>query len=240
MAGIGTIINAAGILIGGIVGLLIGKGLKQRFQNILTTALGLCVMFFSAAGVMAESLVIKDGRLSTQGTLMTIISLSLGAVLGEIINLEKRTENFGEWLKLKSKSKKDSAFVDGFVTASLTVCVGAMAIIGAINDGISGDYSILLTKTILDTVMVAVLSATYGKGCVFSIIPVVVLQGGVTALSRLIQPIMTDKALSNLSLVGSILIFCVGINLAFGKKIKVANLLPAIIFAVVCAFIPQL
>ena len=238
MAGLGTIINAAGIIIGGITGLIIGKGLKERFQNILTTALGLCVMFFSIGGALSEMLVIDNGKLSTRGTLMMIFSIALGALIGELINIEKHTERFGEWLKKKSKSKKDSAFVDGFVTASFTVCIGAMAIIGAINDGIMGDYSVLLTKTILDTVILVVLSATYGKGCIFSVIPVVVLQGGVTLFSKLIQPIMTDQALSNLSLVGSILIFCVGINLVFGKKIKVANLLPAIVFAVICAFIP--
>lgn len=238
MIGLGTIINVAGVLIGGIIGLTIGKGLKERFQHILMAALGLSVIFMSTSGVIKEMLVIKGGNITTQGTFMMIAAMVLGAFFGEIINLEDKTEKFGEWLKKKTGSLKDTSFVDGFVAASLTTCVGAMTVIGSINDGLMGDYSILLTKSILDTVVVMVLTATYGKGCIFSVIPIALIQGLITVLATLIEPIMTEKALSNLSLVGSILIFCVGINLLFGKKVKVANLLPAIIFAVAFAFVP--
>ena len=238
MIGLGTIINAAGVIAGGLLGLLVGKGLKPRFQDIVMTALGLSTMFISITGVVQEMLVIKDGALSSQGSFMMIAAMVGGSLIGECINIEARTEQFGEWLKKKSGNATDPLFVDGFVTASLTVCVGAMAVIGSINDGLSGDYSLLLTKAILDAVILLILTASHGKGCIFSVIPVVVLQGGITLLARWIQPVMTDTALSNLSLVGSVLIFCVGVNIAFGKRIRVANLLPSIVLAVLCAFIP--
>ena len=113
-----------------------------------------------------------------------------------------------------------------------------MAIVGAIQDGLEGDYSILATKAILDLIIIMVMTASMGKGCLFSAIPVAVLQGGVTLLAGLLRPVMTEAALSNISLVGSVLIFCVGINLVWGKKVRVANLLPAVVLAVIAAFLP--
>ncbi len=240
MIGFGTVMNACAIIMGGVMGLTIGKGLTKRFQDILMSVLGLCVMFMSVAGVLKGMFVIANEQIATQGTLMMIFSLAIGAIVGEAIDIERRTEQFGEWLKKKAGNKKDNRFVDGFVMSSLTVCVGAMAVIGAINDGISGDHSILLTKAILDAIIILIMTTSYGKGCIFSAIPVVLFQGSITILARFIQPIMTEQALSNLSLVGSILIFCVGINLAFGKKFKVGNLLPSIVVAVIWALIPWL
>ena len=151
---------------------------------------------------------------------------------------EDAFENFGEWLKEKTGNSKEKRFVEGFVTASLTVCIGAMAIVGAIEDGIFGDFSILATKAVLDFIIILVMTGSMGKGCVFSAIPVGILQGSVTMLAKFIKPIMTEPALSNLSMIGSILIFCVGLNLVWGKKIRVANLLPAIVLAVAVAFLP--
>ena len=113
-----------------------------------------------------------------------------------------------------------------------------MAVVGALEDGLAGDYSILLTKSILDMIMVMVMTCSFGKGCIFSAIPVFALQGSVTLAAGLIKPLMTPLALANLSLVGSILIFCVGLNLVWGKTIRAANLLPAIVFAVIAAFLP--
>jgi uncharacterized membrane protein YqgA involved in biofilm formation len=164
--------------------------------------------------------------------------LCIGAFLGELINIEDAFEKFGEWLKHKTGNAKDAKFVDGFVSASLTVCIGAMAIVGSLKDGIEGDITILVTKSILDLIIILVMAGSQGVGCIFSAIPVAVFQGSVTALSSLIKPIMTPLALSNLSFVGSVLIFCVGINLVFGKKVRVANLLPAVVVAVISAFLP--
>ena len=143
-------------------------------------------------------------------------------------------EQFGVWLKKKTGSNGDNAFV----TTSLTVCIGAMAVVGAIQDGIYGDYSILAAKAILDLIIVFIMTASMGKGCILSAIPVGIFQGLVTLLARLIEPFMTEAALSNLSFVGSVLLFCVGVNLVWGKKVKVANLLPAILLAVLWSFAP--
>ena len=238
MFGLGTIINVAGVLVGGLLGALLGKKLAARFQNILSCAAGICVIFIGAGGAFSEMLSVQSDTLSAGGSMMLIASVCIGAVLGELLNLEKRTEQFGSWLKVRTKSDKDAGFVEGFVTASLTICIGAMAVIGPIRDGIYGDYSILLTKSILDAIIIIVLTASYGKGCVFSASPILVFEGLITVLAKLIQPLMTPAALSNLSFVGSVLIFCVGINLVFGKKIKVANLLPSVIVAAAWAFLP--
>lgn len=127
--------------------------------------------------------------------------------------------------------------MDAFVTASLTVCIGAMAIVGSIQDGIRGNYSILTAKAVLDFILVMVMTCSMGKGCLFSAIPVAVFQGSITALAGLVAPLMTDAALNNLSFIGSILIFCVGVNLIWGKNIRVANLLPAVVFAAAAAFL---
>ena len=238
MNGLGTMINVAAILAGGLLGMLFGRFIGDRHRDALCKACGLAVLFIGVAGTLKGMFSVSDGKLVYGGDFLIIGCLSLGALVGEIINIEGRFEQFGVWLKKKSHSTKDSQFIDGFVNASLTVCIGAMAIVGSINDGLYGDYTILATKSILDFIIVMTMAASFGKGAIFSAIPVAVLQGGVTALSVLIKPIMTETALLYLSVIGNILIFCVGINLLFGKKIRAANLLPAIIFAVACAFIP--
>lgn len=239
MIGLGTIINTGAIIVGGVIGLLFGKGFKDRYQENLIHALGLSTMFLGASGVMEKMLsVAEKGNLKSAGSLMLIASMVLGAIIGEWINLELRLEKFGEWLKKISHSDGDGGFVDAFLTASLTVCIGAMAIVGSIQDGIYGDYATLTAKASLDFVIVMIMAASKGKGCIFSAVPVFLFQGSITLLARLIEPLMTAPALHNLSLVGSALIFCVGANLIWGKKFKVANLLPAVVFAVAFAFLP--
>lgn len=238
MVGLGTIINSAAIVVGGVSGLLFGKFMKERIQDTLLKACGVCVLFIGIAGAMEGMLKISGSSLSSGRSMLIVASIALGAVVGEILNIEHGFERFGEWLKIKTGNAKDKGFVNGFVTASLTVCIGAMAVVGAIRDGISGDYSILVTKAILDMIIIMVMTCSLGKGCIFSAIPVFVFQGIITALARLIKPLMTTAALANLSLVGSILIFCIGVNTVWDKRIKVANLLPALVFAVAIAFLP--
>ena len=233
MIGLGTIINAATVIAGGAVGLMLKKGLKQRFQDIITQALGLSVIFIGISGALKEIFVIQSSAIATQGVMMMVICIALGAIVGEWINIEKYTEAFGEFLKRKAKSEGDTRFVDGFVNASLTICIGAMAIVGSLQDGLTGDYSMLATKAILDGVILIVFAANYGIGPIFSVIPLVILQGGVTLLARVIEPFMTQQAISDMSLVGSMLIFCIGVNLMFKTKIKVANMLPVLIFVLI-------
>ncbi|HBL99965.1 MAG: DUF554 domain-containing protein [Oscillospiraceae bacterium] len=238
MVGLGTIINSAAIIVGGVFGHLFGKILNERIQDSLQKASGICVLFIGIAGAMEGMLKLSGSSLSAGRSMLIVASLALGALVGEILNIEHGFERFGEWLKVKTGNAKDKSFVEGFVTASLTVCIGAMAVVGSIKDGISGDYSILVTKAILDLIIITVMTCSLGKGCAFSAIPVAVFQGLITALARLIKPLMTDGALANLSLIGSILIFCVGVNLVWDKRIKVANLLPSLVFAVAIAFLP--
>ena len=204
MAGLGTIINSAAIIVGGVFGLLFGKILNERIQDSLQKASGICVLFIGIAGAMEGMLKLSGSSLSAGRSMLIVASLALGALVGEILNIEHGFERFGEWLKVKTGNAKDKSFVEGFVTASLTVCIGAMAVVGSIKDGISGDYSILATKAILDFIIIMVMTCSLGKGCIFSAIPVAVFQGLITALARLIKPLMTDGALANLSLIGYI------------------------------------
>ena len=236
MIGMGTIINAALTLLGGALGFLFGKALKERFQTIMIAGCGLSTIFIGAGGTLKQMLTITDGALGTQGEMMLVISMCLGGLIGEILNIEGGIERFGEWLKVKSRSEGDSRFVEGFMSASFTLCIGAMAIIGPMNDAIYHEYSILITKGILDCIIVMALTSSLGKGAVFSVIPLAIWQGLMTILAQLIAPMMTTGALANLSMVGNVLITCVGLNLAFPVRIKVANYLPSLLIAVGWAF----
>ena len=237
MIGTGTLINVLAIVGGGGIGLVGGKWLNDRTQETLIRGMAVCVLFVAIGGVMSEMLVLENGAMTTQGTLMLVISMALGALVGELLNLDGRLEGFGRWLREKSGNSRDTRFLDGFITATMTVSIGAMAIVGAVQDGIYGDYTVLAAKSLMDFVIILVMASSMGKGCLFSAIPVGILQGSVTLLARLVQPLLTEAALSNLSLVGSALIFCVGLNLIWSKTIRVANLLPALLFAVAFAFV---
>ena len=238
MPGMGTIINTVAILVGGLFGGLFGRFLSENAQDTLTKVCGVSTLFIALSGALEKMLTVENGVIVSGGSMLIIGCLAIGAFVGELLNIEDGFERFGQWLKIRTGNAKDRGFVDAFVTASLTVCIGAMAIVGSIQDGIAGDYSILATKAILDLIIIMVMTCSMGRGCVFSAIPVAVLQGSITALAGLVKPLMTDAALANLSLVGNVLIFCVGINLVWGKKIRVANLLPAVAAAVIAAFLP--
>ncbi len=238
MPGLGTVINVAAILLGGLGGLLFGRLISEGCQETLTRVCGVCVIFIGMGGALSGMLSVEGGTLSSGRSLLLAASLVPGAFLGELLDLETGIERFGGWLKIKTGSAGDRRFVEGFVTASLTVCIGAMAIIGAIQDGIFGDISILAAKAVLDCVIVMIMTCSLGKGCIFSALPVAAFQGTITVLARLIRPLMTDAALGNLSLVGSVLIFCVGVNLVWEKRVRVANLLPALVISAGLAFTP--
>ena len=238
MIGLGTIINTAAIILGGLFGLLFGRFLLERHQDTLCRTCGICVLFIAIGGALEGMLTIDGTHIVSGKSMLIIACLALGSLLGEIINIEGRFEAFGEWLKIRTGNTGDQKFVEGFVTASFTVCIGAMAIVGAIQDGLTGDFSILAAKAILDFIIIMVMTCSLGKGCIFSALPVAIFQGSITLLAQFLKPVMTNAALANLSLIGSILIFCVGLNLVWGKKIRVANLLPSVILAVLVAFLP--
>ena len=234
----GTLINCAAIVLAGILGRFFGKRIKDRVREALTEICGISVIFLAIAGAMEGMLSVEDGKLISQHSMMVVICLVLGTLLGELLNIEGGISRFGEWLKQKTGNAKDVSFVEAFITASCTVCIGAMAVIGSIEDGINGNWSILGVKSILDFIIILVMTASLGKGCAFSAISVFLFQGCVTLLASLLSPLMTETALAYLSMIGNILIFCVGINLLFNRKLRVANMLPAILFAVAAAFLP--
>ena len=240
MYGLGTIINTIAIVVGGLFGLLFGKMVPKRIQNALITCNGVCVMMIGIAGAMAGMLKVNSDSLDTQKSLLLIISMVIGTIIGTAFNLDEKLEKFGDWLKKKSKNTKDTGFTDAFITSSCTVCIGAMAVIGAINDILYADISILLVKSIIDLITIFAFTSALGKGCIFSAVSVLIFQGVISIIAYFIKPIMTELALADLSFVGSVLIFVVGLNLIRDKKIPVTNMLPAIVIAVALSFIPSL
>lgn len=238
MPGLGTLINVGGIIIGGVAGLLFGRFINKSMQKSLMLVLGVCTIFIAVQGVLEKMLVVKDDTVTTTGHLMLIFSLTLGTVIGELIDLDRGFDRFGYFVREKTHNTGDSGFINAFVTSSLTVAIGAMAIMGAIQDGIMHDPSILAVKALLDMVIIMIMTSVMGKGCIFSAIPVAILQGSITILAALISPIFTPAAMANISLVGSVLIILVGVNIVRPGSVKVANMLPSIVLAVVWAYIP--
>lgn len=206
---------------------------------MINRSCGISVIFIAIAGAMQGMLKIDKGEIASGRSMLVVLCIAAGTAVGELLKIESGFERFGEWLKQKTGNSGDKQFVNAFVTASLTVCIGAMAIVGAIQDGISGDHSILAVKSVLDFIIVAVMTSSLGKGCAFSAIPVLIFEGLITLLARLIAPVMTDTATAYISLIGSVLIFCVGVNLVWKKRLRVANMLPAVIFAAAAAYLPM-
>ena len=238
MTGLGTVVNCAAVIVGALIGMLFKKALKERFCELITQSMGLAVIFIGAAGGVGRIIELNKTENGTVQIVMMVLAFTLGSFLGELINIQHLTERFASWLKVKTKSENDNGFVSGFVSASLTICVGAMAVIGPIQDALSHDYSTLFTKAVLDLVIIMVMASTMGKGTAFSVIPLAAIQGSITLIAKLVEPYLTQSAVTNISFVGSMMIFCVGVNLMFDKKIRVANMLPTIIFSVAFSFIP--
>lgn len=212
----GTMINAAAILVGSGMGLLLKSGMPERYQQTIMNGLGLSV------GIIGLEMAIK-----TQNILIVIISMVVGAIVGEKVNLDKRLTSFGDWLT----SRLGSRFGDvgkGFVTASLVFCVGAMAIVGSMQDGLSGDAGTLIAKAMLDGVASLVFASTMGVGVMLSSASVFLYQGTITLLAEGLRSVLSDAAIREMSAVGGLLITGIGMMLLEVKTIKVANLIPAI------------
>ncbi len=240
MAGTGTIINVAAVLVGATAGLLLKGGMPKRFQDILYSAIGLCTLFIGISGAMAGMLAVSDGGLATRDTMLMIGSLVLGSLLGELLDIERRLESVGEWCRARFTGKGgsgDNSFVEGFVTSSLVFCVGAMAIVGALEDGLNHNYSILSAKAVMDGVLSIVFAASLGSGVYFSAVALAVYQGSITLLAGFVRPFLSELIIEKVSFVGSILIFALGINLVFDRKLKIGNMLPAIFMPLLLQFV---
>jgi uncharacterized membrane protein YqgA involved in biofilm formation len=223
----GTIVNVIAIFLGCSVGFILKSKFPEKIGKIVMQALGLASLLIGA-----------QMALKTNNILLVIFSLVIGGVIGEIIDIEEGLEKFGERVKLKFKSNDTSErFVEGFVTASLLYCVGSMAIMGALKEGLSGNPDILYAKSLLDGVTSLAFTAAMGIGVLFSVIPVFLYQGGITLLSRLIKDFLSPEIINEMTAVGGILILGIGFGLLEIRKIKVGNLLPAILVAALLAAI---
>ena len=223
----GTIVNVIAIFLGCLVGFVLKSRFPEKIARVVMQALGLASLLIGA-----------QMALKTNDILLVIFSLVIGGVIGETIGIEEGLERFGEEVKLKFKSNSNSErFVEGFVTASLLYCVGSMAIMGALKEGLSGNPDILYTKSLMDGVTSLAFTAAMGIGVVFSIIPVFLYQGGITLLSRLIKDFLSPEIINEMTAVGGILILGIGFGLLEIKKIKIGNLLPAILVAALLAAI---
>ncbi len=234
----GSLINTISIITGGLIGMVVGRAFSEDQQEALTKACGISVLFIAIAGAMEGMLRVEGGQIASGKSMLVVLCLAIGTLIGELIGIEKGFVTFGEWLKIRTGNSGDAQFVNAFVTASLTVCIGAMAIVGSIQDGVTGDYSTLAVKSVLDLIIVALMTSSLGKGAAFSAIPILLFEGSITLLAKLIAPLMTEAAIAYLSLIGSVLIFCVGLNLVFDRKLRVANMLPAVFLAAAAAYLP--
>lgn len=235
MIGIGTIVNVITVIVGSTIGLLARKGIPTRLQEAMMKVLGIATMFIGISGTLAEMLEVTEDGLSTNGTMLMILSLVIGTAIGELLKIEDGLESIGDKLKkLRLFQNASASFTEGFVTATLVTSIGAMAIIGSFNDGLGLGAELLYTKSILDFVSTMIFASTLGVGVLCSFVPMGLYQGLLTLLARILQPLFDGTTIiSDLSMVGSVLIFAIGINLFAGKQIKVGNMLPALLIPIV-------
>lgn len=228
----GTLINAVLILLGGTIGLVFKKAVSKEMEYSIHKATGVAVLIIGICGALSAMLKTgADGAISSSGELILVVSLALGTFVGELLKLEERLNKGCKWIESKFKMTN---FSTGFITATMIYCIGAMAIVGAINDGLLGDSSTLITKGIIDGITSVVLAASLGYGVLFSAIPILLYQGGMTLLAGLLDGVLAGELLGNICMVGYALVMCIGINFLTNsdKQIKTVNMLPALLVPV--------
>ncbi len=223
---LGVFVNVGTVILGSTVGLIFKKGISAKFTDAVMIGIGLCTLLIGIQGM-------TDGMLKGQNVLVTIISMVLGAIAGTAVDIDKRLNSAGDFLsqKLKNKGSDKSFFAQGFVTASLVFCVGSMTIVGSLESGLEGDHTTIFTKSLLDLFSSMMLSASLGAGVIFSALFVLIFQGGLVLASGFLAPVLSDGAIAEITSVGALLIFALGLNLTGIGKFKVANYLPAIVFS---------
>lgn len=223
----GVLVNAAAVLVGGLLGLLLRGGISVRFRNIVSQGLALCVTLI---GIM--------NAIQTKDMMCVIVSIVLGAVLGEALKIEQHLDHLGEIAQKKFASGGDSRFSEGFVTATLLYCVGAMAVVGSMQAGLTGDASTLLAKSALDGVSSVIFASAMGPGVILSLVPLTIYQGGIALAAHIVGPVLSGTVINEMSAVGGLLIVALGLNMleAAKTRVRVANLLPAIFLPI--AYLP--
>lgn len=228
----GTLINVALVLAGGAIGLIFKKAISKEIEYSIHKATGVAVLVIGICGILSTMLSSdSSGKISSSGELILVVSLALGTFIGELLKLDDRLNKGCK--KIEDKFKM-SNFAQGFITATMIYCIGAMAIVGAINDGLLGDSSTLITKGIIDGITSIVLSASLGYGVLFSAIPILIYQGGITLLAGALENVLVGDLLNNICMVGYALVMCIGINFLYNsdKQIKTVNMLPSLLVPV--------
>lgn len=220
---ISPIVNALAIVAGSFIGLLLKRGIPARLTDGTMKALGLCVVFIGVKGLS-----------SGENTLVLIISMVVGTLMGEVADLDLRIRHLGDWVegRFKKEEGQKLGIAEGFVTATLLFCVGAMAIVGSLQSGLTGNHETIFTKSILDFVAAIIFTTTKGIGVAFSAVAVLVYQGSLVLLATWIAPFLNDAVIGEMTAVGSLIILALGLNLLGVTKIKVMNLVPAIFLPV--------
>ncbi len=220
----GTLINAGAVILGSIAGLIIHSRLPKNIVSIVFQGIGLFTLF------LGINMATKSSNF-----LIMIFGIVIGSIIGELLDIDKSVNRFGEWLKKRVKSKNDK-FSEGFVTSFLLFCMGSMTILGAFEEGLGGEPNLLLAKSVLDMFGSIILSASLGIGVIFSVIPLVIYQGGLTLFAGSLTGFLTDPIINELTAVGGLLLIGLGINILEIKKIKILNMIPSLIIVVVLAF----
>ena len=240
---LGTIVNVIAVLAGSTVGLLLNRGIPERIVKAVMLGIGLCTLYIGI-----------DGCLSGNNPLITILSIAVGAIIGELIDIDRRVNQLGKWVETKFGGKKAQSseespegslnprkgvsIAEGFVTASLLFCVGSMTIVGSLQSGLTGNHEMLFTKSLLDLISSIVFSASMGIGVMLASVFVLVFQGTITLLAQFAAPYLTDAVIAEMTCVGSLLIIGLGLNLLGITKLKIMNYIPAIFLPVLlCLFL---
>lgn len=222
---IGAIVNTLAAVVGGLLGSLLKKGIPERFADLVQKGLALCVLYIGIKGSLVGT-----------NTLVTILSLVLGAILGELLDIDRGIERLGAWAQRKL-SKGGSRLGEGFVTASLLFCVGSMSVVGSLQSGLTGNHETIFTKSMLDFVSAIILASSLGLGVCLSGAFVLVYQGAIVLLARWAAPVLSDYVVAEMSCAGSLLIIALGLNMLGVTKLKVGNLLPAMFLPIIlCLF----
>ncbi|MBQ4040063.1 MAG: DUF554 domain-containing protein [Oscillospiraceae bacterium] len=233
----GTLVNCLAVIAGGLIGLIFKKFIRQSWVDGINKALGIAVLIVGINGVLSNMLTYTDGKFSSSGELILIVSLVIGTLTGEVLNLDGHFESFTKKLEKKFNF---GGFSTGFISSTVLFCVGAMAIIGSLNDGLRGDSTVLFIKSALDFTAAIVLSATLGWGVIFSFVPLMLYQGGITLLAGTLGSILVGELLTQVCYVGYAIIMCIGLNFLVTNKIKTLNMLPSVIVPVIYSFILRL
>lgn len=225
----GTLVNCVAVIFGGLIGLLLKKGIKESYAESINKSLGIAVLIVGLNGVISNMFTFEEGKLKSSGELLLIVFLVVGTLIGELLKLDGRFNSLCKKVETKFRA---GGFSSGFVSGTCLFCIGAMAIIGSLNDGISGDSSVLFVKSALDFVSAIIFGATLGYGVIFASVPIILYQGGISLLAGSLSGFLQGELLAQICTVGYAIIVAIGFNFLLTKKFKTLNMLPAIFLPV--------